>query len=455
MKTRYIARRASRSLRHAKVRTLLTSLAIAVGAFTLTLSIAAGEGAKQYANRVLLANINPQSLFIAKDEKLFEQDATSGGALQEYDPDVAEASTGSGQSYKQLTEDDLQALQARSDLEAVHPVYEFAVTYFTFEGNAKKYQPKMQVYDSGLRDVAAAGNVPALGEELGDSEILIPEEYAKTLGVDAQSLVGKKITLTITKSTTPTEAEINQALATQGAAGLKKLTSGETKQLTYTIRGVTKKDPTALNNNPVLKINNNQVKQIYDFTRSGSKGYQKYFAVMARAKAGHNPEDVKKALQEAGYAPRTARDLQQAIFAVLALMQGIVVAFSIITVIASVFGVINTQYISVLERTQQIGLMKALGMRGRDVARLFRYEAAWIGLLGGAIGAGMAYIAGTLLNPWITEKLELGAGNSILVFEWLPIIGLIIGLMIVAVIAGWLPARKAAKLDPIEALRTE
>ena len=54
---------------------------------------------------------------------------------------------------------------------------------------------------------------------------------------------------------------------------------------------------------------------------------------------------------------------------------------------SSEVGIINTQYISVLERTQQIGLMKALGMRGRHVLRLFQFEAAWIGLIGGTLGA--------------------------------------------------------------------
>lgn len=114
----------------------------------------------------------------------------------------------------------------------------------------------------------------------------------------------------------------------------------------------------------------------------------------------------------------------------------------------------NTQYISVLERTQQIGLMKALGASRRDIGKLFRYESAWIGFFGGAVGILLAWITGAALNPAISNAIGLGK-NHLLIFTPSAGIIVLVLLVVVAMLAGFFPSRKAAKLDPIEALRTE
>ena len=446
-----IMRRAARNLRQAKGRTILTSLAIAVGAFTLTASLAAGEGARQYADKLIKSNIDPQSIYVTKEQ--IRDAASLTGGLKEYSENQTEFN---GIDIETLSAADVEKISNIEGVGSVIPTYLVNTQYVQFEGSDTKYTSDVMTYDATVLASAAAGTLPPLGEQISENEAVIPEDYAEVLGKSPSELIGKTVTLHLVKpAEEPTEVAVQEAFLSGGTEAVQQLYIGETQDVPLTIRAVSAKSSTSFSASMAVFISDAKAEELSNWLTEGTDRYQQYVSATVIVEDGVDPETVKAAIKAEGLTAMTAEDISGAIFTIVNILQGIVTGFGILALIASVFGIINTQYISVLERTSQIGLMKALGMPKRAVAKLFRYEAAWIGLIGGIIGAALAYVIGTAMNPWITETLTLGKGSYLLIFLWWQIVALIVGLMIIAIVAGWFPARKAATLDPIEALRTE
>lgn len=427
MRLRDTIRRAGRSLKNAKARTLLTSLAIGVGAFTITLSLAAGTGGREYAGDIVSSNTNVRELYV--QPKQDTQGSVSGP--QEYD-DTPSMSFGGGFSLKLLEQADIDKITELDNVESVTPVYNVTPKYVTREGE-KKYQTTVEAFLGTIQQEYLAGN----GDNVTGETVVIPDSYREVLGFEsAHAAIGQTVDVVVS----PVAA----------AGGLQD------KTYSLKIVGVTKKsDLAALSGQSSLQASNDVVKEMYQYAQQGTPIENAYMAATVLATSEDAVEDLKKNINDQGYDAQTAEDLMSFIFQFINVLQGVLIGFGALAVLTSIFGIINTQYISVLERTQQIGLMKALGMRRRDVGRLFKIEAAWIGFLGGAIGSGLAFAVGTAANPWIRDVLTLGEKTNLLIFEPWTFAAVIIGLMLVSVGAGILPARKAAKLDPIEALRTE
>jgi putative ABC transport system permease protein len=424
MNMRDTIRRAGRSLRQAKARTLLTSLAIGVGAFTITLSLAAGAGGRAYAENIVNSNTNVRELYVQPKQ----ENQTDPTKPKEY-TGAPTISYGRSFTMKTLQQSDLDTLTKMNGVESVTPIYNVTAKYVTREGQ-KRYQTGIEAFYSTIKQEYAAGS----GEGIERDGVVVPESYSEALGfANPKQAIGKTVYVVVASA----------------------ISDAEDKTFTLKIVGVAKKSALASVGGPSgLQAHRDVVAAMYNYIQKGTPLEDAFMGATVLATSKDDVEVLKQAVSDKGYLAQTAEDLMEFIFQFINVLQGILLGFGALAVLTSIFGIINTQYISVLERTQQIGLMKALGMRRGDVGRLFRYEAAWVGFLGGAIGSGTAVIAGIIANPFIRDALSLGDIN-LLIFNPVMIAGVIAGLMFVSVTAGILPARKAAKLDPIEALRTE
>lgn len=425
MRIRDITLRAGRSLKQAKARTLLTSLAIGVGAFTITLSLAAGVGGRNYTDQIVSANTSVTELSVSKAQPTQQQ------GPQKYSSSNASSSTALF-TGELLTRDDINKIQKVDNVVSVSPNYNPQVKYVTRSGQ-DKYVTSISTFSPSVTLKFAAGSANG---SLAIDEIILTEEYAKALGFKTnQDAIGKTVDIAADK--------LSSSVLTP-----------ESKVFTYAIKAVSSKSGLAFRSQSSLLVSNDSARMLYDYINKDTRSYDKFLVAAVQVSDSNKAQSVKDKLDKMGYTAQTAADVLGVINTFINVLQGILLGFGALAVLTSVFGIINTQYISVLERTQQIGLMKALGMRRRDVGRLFKLEAAWIGFLGGAIGSGLAVVSGIVANPIISKALDIG-DVSLIIFTPFNIVIVVVGLIFVSIVSGILPARKAAKLDPIEALRTE
>ena len=421
--------RAGRNLRESKARTILTALAIAVGATTITIAMAAGNGGRAYTNEMVQTSGDAYSLSVYAKPDASENEASTG--LPEYGV-VAEAET--SQASGRLSEQDIAAIRKLDGVQSIAPMLDITAEYVTRGGGEKKLIAPLSVkVDRTKIDLAAGSLVDNMPNA---NQVILPEGYLESFGfTSAQEAIGKKIVINILQLSTTSEP------------------TNTSQDFEFTIAAVDRKTDTNLYYNEALRVSAEDSEQMYAYHR-GNETTNQYYGLVVLADQGANITELQKQIVDQGYEVYSLEDQREQLLQVIDIAQWGLIGFGALAVIASVFGIINTQYISVLERTQQIGLMKAVGASRRDVARLFRYEAAWVGLLGGFIGVLIAY-AVTLLNPLIASSLSLEAGTQLLRMDWIASIGLIVGLMLISIMSGYFPSRKAAKLDPIEALRTE
>lgn len=228
----------------------------------------------------------------------------------------------------------------------------------------------------------------------------------------------------------------------------------------FQVIGVTKStgDP---GNDGAVYIPKETAQELFDTTAGA---YEESF-IVARADASEDPavvaDNIKRALRkyrhvkegEEDFSVQTTSELLDSFGVILNALTGIVIGIAGISLFVGGVGIMNTMYTSVLQRTNEIGVMKAIGAKNSHILNIFLIESGMLGLIGGSIGV----IIGMGLSKFIEfiGKAFLGTPLLRAYFPWYLILGALAFAFLVGTLSGLLPARQAAKQSPVDSLRYE
>lgn len=414
---------AQTNLLRTKVRTFLTILAFFIGTFTLAMVTAFTQGVRAYIDTQLNAYGQPNMIDVTVGKSAVP---TSTSGVPYYQAThTAAAATRDGQQYT-LSDSDLTTIQHTAGVISAYPEYlNFHIDFVSYAGQPKYDIVAQAAYPENSAELAA-GAVPGTQTD----GLVLPYPYVEAFGAQtADELIGKHVQLQVTSAAT-----------------------GEPKLYNATITGVL---PDTLHQ-PGAFLSYQLVDQMAQY-QLGSKA--QFSDVSAFVSKDATPKDrlaVKNALQAQGYDAQTYDDLLSNFSTSLSVVTAGLSGFAAIALLAATIGIVNTLLMAVLERTQEIGLLKALGMRRGGITLIYLVEAASIGFWGGIIGVGFARFVGLILNPILSRTLFKGIGTAHVLAYPLPfMLAIILGAMVVGLLAGTLPAIRAGRLDPISALRHE
>lgn len=187
-----------------------------------------------------------------------------------------------------------------------------------------------------------------------------------------------------------------------------------------------------------------------------------YSNILVKAEDVKSVLDISQAINDLGYQAYTAQSTVQSINSFFLVLQVIFGGVGAIALLVAAIGIANTMTMAILERTKEIGIMKAIGAKNKDILSIFLGEAAGIGLVGGIGGVIIGWLAGKLLNvialTYFAGQASTGMGLSLTSVTstpvWLMIFALFFSIL-VGLLSGLVPAIQAASMIPVNALKYE
>ena len=383
-------------------RTLLTILGMSIGIGAILFLVSLGYGLQK---------------------TLLERITTSDSLLT---LDVSEAKSGMVSLDQQMVD----KISAMSGVEDVSPAFQI-----TTQGHLDDLSADLLVFSSKASFLKLGGFKASKGELLNDNNeegIIISSAVAQVFGKNVDEMMGKEMSFTFFIPKVIDES--------QKVEGMQSEFERVDKEKKYKIIGVIDGEDN------VVYVNSKSLTDL-NITRYGQ----------VKVKTRSNPEMnvVRDAILEYGLLVSSLSDTVDQANQIFKVVKIVLMLFGIIALVVSAIGMFNTMTIALLERTEEIGIMKSIGASDMSVSIMFFMEATIMGFAGGLMGVTIGWLGGQLFNATINFVATRFGGQPVSLFYspgWL--IFVIIGSSaVVGFFTGWAPARRASKTDPLDALR--
>ncbi|NMD69266.1 ATP-binding cassette domain-containing protein [Bacillus sp. DNRA2] len=402
---------ALRNMRLKASRNLLVALGSSIGILSVILMLSLGSGVTKYINDEINSSLNPLMIDVTKpDNKAPKEQAHPGAAVQ--------------QTQLPFDQADIDKIKAMEHVESVDTVaaliQQSSVVYDTKRTEISRLSTLTKDTDE---EILVAGKFPT------SNEIVLTASQAKALTSDKtfKKLVGKKLMF-----------YVNEIDADNKPIILEK---------ELTVSGIAEIENANVANANIAYVPYNTLDNMYE----GSGKTLEPMQLNVYATDKKYVEGIKADIEKVGYSSANLEKLLKQVTNYLDMATFVLAGIAGISLIVSGIMILVVLYISVVERTREIGILRAIGARKKDIKRIFFSESALLGLLSGLIGVVAAVAIGAILNRVLVdsfgaELINLSLGNILF--------GIGVS-TIISIIAGLLPSSKAAKLDPIESLRYE
>ena len=450
MRTGDAVRFAWEALSKRKLRTFLTASGVAIGIGALVSMISFGKGMQK----------NVTSAFRASDlfNTIIVSPARPGGPGG--DPDTPRPQAPKpGRPNAVLDAAAVEAISRLPGVETAYPDVNFpALVGLDGEESFRLVQVVPAAVAASKAVPVKWGRAYASDDEAG---AVVSRSFLRRLGAsDPAAAVGKRLKVTSVSLDIGRLISVGPSAVLSGAASPLARDTHE-----FPIVGVTEysgfSDGPGMGQNDVLiapgpaaGIKRLPFTSIWDLFRL-TEGGLGFSGVSVKIRSPRDLEPVKERVREMGFSTFALADQFEEITRGFIVMDMVLAAVGMIAIVVAALGIVNTMIMSILERTREIGIMKAVGAGDGDIRRIFFFESGAIGLLGGVAGCLLGGATSLVINR-IVNAYTSGQGMPYIDYFAFPaavFLGAIGFSLLVSLVSGFYPARRAARVDPVVALR--